>query len=67
RGPKRHFTFSKIMCWTAFDRLIALEKMGVVKLGDKLAAYEAERAAIAMLIESRGFNGEIQAYTGELD
>ena len=67
RGPQRHFTFSKIMCWTAFDRLIALEKMGVVKLGDKLAAYEAERAAIAKLIESRGFNSEIQAYTGELD
>ena len=67
RGPRRHFTFSKIMCWTAFDRLIALEKMGVVKLGDKLAAYEAERAAIAKLIESRGFNSEIQAYTGELD
>jgi GH15 family glucan-1,4-alpha-glucosidase len=41
--------------------------MGVVKLGDKLAAYEAERAAIAKLIESRGFNSEIQAYTGELD
>jgi GH15 family glucan-1,4-alpha-glucosidase len=67
RGPQRHFTFSKIMCWTALDRLIALEKMGVVKLGDKLAAYEAERAAIAKLIESRGFNSEIQAYTGELD
>ena len=67
RGPQRHFTFSKLMCWTAFDRLIALEKMGVVKLGDKLAAYEAERAAIAELIEARGFNSEIQAYTGELD
>ena len=67
RGPQRHFTFSKIMCWTAFDRLIALENMGVVKLRDKLAVYEAERAAIAKLIESRGFNSEIQAYTGELD
>ena len=55
------------MCWTAFDRLIALEKMGVVKLGDKLAAYEADRAAIAEIIEGRGFNSEIQAYTGELD
>lgn len=67
RGPRRHFTFSKVMCWTAFDRLIALEKMGVVKLGDKLAAYEADRAAIAEIIEGRGFNNEIQAYTGELD
>ena len=67
RGPRRHFTFSKVMCWTALDRLIALEKMGVVKLGKKLRVYEAERAAIANLIETRGFNSEIQAYTGELD
>jgi GH15 family glucan-1,4-alpha-glucosidase len=47
--------------------LIALEKMGVVKLGKKLGAYEAERVAIANLIETRGFNSEIQAYSGELD
>jgi GH15 family glucan-1,4-alpha-glucosidase len=67
RGPRRHFTFSKVMCWTALDRLIELETMGVVKLGDKRAAYEAERTAIAELIEARGFNNEIQAYTGELD
>ena len=67
RGPRRHFTFSKVMCWAALDRLIALEKMGVVKLGDKLATYEADRAAIAEIIEGRGFNNEIQAYTGELD
>ena len=67
RGPRRHFTFSKVMCWTGLDRLIALEKMGVVKLGDKLATYEADRAAIAEIIEARGFNSEIQAYTGELD
>ncbi|MFY9839130.1 MAG: glycoside hydrolase family 15 protein [Xanthobacteraceae bacterium] len=67
RGPRRHFTFSKVMCWTALDRLIALAKMGVVKLGDKLAAYEEDRAAIAEIIEARGFNSEIQAYTGELD
>jgi GH15 family glucan-1,4-alpha-glucosidase len=55
------------MCWTALDRLIALDKMGIVKLGKKLAAYEAERVAIANLIETHGFNSEIQAYTGELD
>jgi GH15 family glucan-1,4-alpha-glucosidase len=67
RGPQRHFTFSKVMCWTALDRLVALEKMGVVELGDKVATYESERTAIAELIEARGFNSEIQAYTGELD
>jgi GH15 family glucan-1,4-alpha-glucosidase len=67
RGPQRHFTFSKIMCWAALDRLLALEKMGVVWLGDRAAIYKADRAAIAELIETRGFNSEIQAYTGEID
>jgi len=29
RGPKRHFTYSKIMCWVAFDRSIkAVEEFG---------------------------------------
>ena len=67
RGPQRHFTFSKIMCWTAFDRLLALDTMGLVKLGNKVAVYQAERAAVADLIEAQGFNSKIQAYTGELD
>jgi GH15 family glucan-1,4-alpha-glucosidase len=67
RGPRRHFTFSKIMCWTALDRLIALEKMGIVRLGGQLATYKADRIAIAELVEAQGFNSNIQAYTGELD
>ncbi len=67
RGPQRHFTFSKIMSWVALDRLIVLDRMGVIKLGDKTAAYEAECSAISEVIETRGFNSEIQAYTGELD
>ncbi len=66
RGPERHFTFSKLMCWTAFDCLLSLERMGVVSLGDKVATYELECAAIAELIETQGFNSEIQAYTGEI-
>jgi GH15 family glucan-1,4-alpha-glucosidase len=29
RGPRRHFTFSKVMCWVAFDRAVkTLEKIG---------------------------------------
>jgi GH15 family glucan-1,4-alpha-glucosidase len=60
RGPQRHFTFSKIMCWTALDRLLALDTMGLVKLGNKVAAYQAERVAIAELIEAQGFNSEIR-------
>ena len=33
RGPPRHFTFSKIMAWTAFDRCIATaERFGFDEL-----------------------------------
>ena len=29
RGPRRHFTYSKVMCWVAFDRAIkAVETLG---------------------------------------
>jgi GH15 family glucan-1,4-alpha-glucosidase len=29
RGPRRHFTYSKIMCWVAFDRAVrAVEQFG---------------------------------------
>ena len=29
RGPRRHFTYSKVMCWVAFDRAIkAVEEQG---------------------------------------
>ena len=67
RGPQRHSTFSKMLCWTALDRLLALESMGVLNLGTKGPHYRAERDAIAEMIEGRGFNNELQAYTGELD
>ncbi|MGA7323953.1 MAG: glycoside hydrolase family 15 protein [Rhodomicrobium sp.] len=67
RGAPRQFTFSKVMCWTALDRLIALNEIGAVRLGDKAATYKADRTAIAQVIEARGFNNAIKAYTGELD
>ena len=28
RGPKRHYTFSKVMCWTALDSLLKLHERG---------------------------------------
>jgi GH15 family glucan-1,4-alpha-glucosidase len=28
RGPKRHYTFSKVMCWTALDCLLKLNDLG---------------------------------------
>ena len=35
RGPRRHFTHSKLMAWVAFDRGVRLSEMG---------AFDGERA-----------------------
>jgi GH15 family glucan-1,4-alpha-glucosidase len=67
RGPRRQFTFSKVMCWVALDRLIDLHKRDIVPLGNAFETYEEVRAEIAEIIETRGFNTALGAYTGELD
>lgn len=67
RGARRQFTFSKVMCWTALDRLIALHEAGAIRLGHRVVKYKEERDAIAEVVESRGYNSAIDAYTGELD
>jgi GH15 family glucan-1,4-alpha-glucosidase len=44
RGPPRHFTYSKIMCWVAFDRAVkAIEEFG---RPGPLERWRAVRAAI---------------------
>ena len=65
RGGKRQYTFSKIMCWVALDRLLKLNAKGHISLGSRAARFASERDAIAAAIESRGFNNQLQAYTGE--
>ena len=59
RGPARHHTYSKAMCWVALDRLL---KLG---LGDE--QMERERGAVRDEIEQRGFNDRLGAYVGYYD
>jgi GH15 family glucan-1,4-alpha-glucosidase len=44
RGPRRHYTQSKVMAWLAFDRAIALSKH--FKLEGPLQRWEQVRAQI---------------------
>ena len=67
RGPPQHHTFSKVMCWLALDRLLKLDESGAVPLGRRGARFTAERDAIFAMIEERGFNASIGAYTSTLD
>jgi GH15 family glucan-1,4-alpha-glucosidase len=56
RGPARHHTYSKAMCWVALDRLMHLG------LGDE--AIERERGALRKEIEARGFSERLGGYVG---
>jgi GH15 family glucan-1,4-alpha-glucosidase len=71
RGPRRHFTFSKMMAWVAFDRCIrSAEQFGLE--ADALDRWRDIRDEIHRDVCDKGFNPEkrsfVQAYGGtELD
>jgi GH15 family glucan-1,4-alpha-glucosidase len=64
RGPKRHFTFSKVMAWVAIDRAVkAVERFG---LDGPLERWRALRQQIHDDVCAQGFDHElgtfVQAY-----
>ncbi|HJV63294.1 MAG TPA: glycoside hydrolase family 15 protein [Albitalea sp.] len=62
RLPPRHNTHSKLMCWAALDRMLALhERLGLPLDAARLAR---ERAAIRADIEAHGFSREVNSYVG---
>ncbi|MGH8175426.1 MAG: glycoside hydrolase family 15 protein [Steroidobacter sp.] len=67
RGERRQYTFSKVMCWLALDRLIGLHEKRIIDLESLTREFCSERDAIRDLIEQRGFNTSIASYTGEID
>jgi GH15 family glucan-1,4-alpha-glucosidase len=64
RGDRRHYTFSKVMCWAALDSLIRLHERGTVIID--LPAFRRERDAVADLIETEGYNEALGSYASEL-
>ncbi|MGH9034235.1 MAG: glycoside hydrolase family 15 protein, partial [Acidimicrobiia bacterium] len=52
RGPRRHFTHSKVMAWVAFDR--AIKDAEHAGLDGPLDRWRAQRAAIRAEILARG-------------
>ena len=63
RGKPRHYTYSKVMCWVALDRLISLHERGVLELGKREPEFRRERDAIRTAVEADGFNSTIESYT----
>jgi GH15 family glucan-1,4-alpha-glucosidase len=60
RGPRRHFTHSKVMAWVAFDRAVKT----VTGLGrdGNVDRWRATRRAIREEILSSGFNAELGSF-----
>ena len=65
RGPRRHFTHSKVMCWVAFDRAIAIaEQLG---FDGPIDRWRAIRDEIHDEVCERAYNAEIGAFTQSYD
>ena len=61
RGPRQHFTFSKVMVWTAFDRAVrTVEKLA---LDGPVDRWRALRAQIHDETCRRGFDAQRGAFT----
>jgi GH15 family glucan-1,4-alpha-glucosidase len=65
RGPRRHFTHSKVMCWVAFDRAVAIaEHLG---LDGPIDAWREIRDEIHDEVCARAYNAEVGAFTQTYD
>jgi GH15 family glucan-1,4-alpha-glucosidase len=70
RGPRRHFTHSRVMVWAAFDRAVrAVEQHG---LDGPVEAWRTVRDAVREEVLQRGYDAQrntfVQHYdTGEVD
>ena len=61
RGPRRHFTHSKVMAWVAFDRAVkAVEEAG---LDGPVDRWRAVRSAIREEVCRHGYDARIDSFT----
>ncbi len=61
RGPRRHFTHSKVMAWVALDRGIAIAKK--FRLKADLMTWRSVRDEIHSCVCARGFHLKRKAFT----
>src|SRR5438132_13245615 len=60
RGPRRHFTHSKVMCWVAFDRAVAIGER--LDLDWPLDRWRAIRDEIHDQVCTRAYNVDVGAF-----
>jgi alpha,alpha-trehalase len=61
RGEPRDFLYSKLMCWVALDRAIALADQ--LEAGDRVERWKGTREDIAAAILTQGWNEAAGAFT----
>jgi len=65
RGPRRHFTHSKVMCWVAFDRAVAIAEK--LEFECPLDKWREIRDEIHDQVCDHAYNAEIGAFTQTYD
>jgi GH15 family glucan-1,4-alpha-glucosidase len=63
RGGQKHFTHSKMMAWTAFDRAVKLVETCNCAAGDNLERWRKIRDQIHREVCEKGYNKDKQAFT----
>ncbi len=61
RGQPRHFVHSKVMCWVALDRAIALADL--LHAEDRVAGWRATAQEIRAAVEAHGWDPDLAAFT----
>jgi GH15 family glucan-1,4-alpha-glucosidase len=62
RAMPQHYTHSRVLCWTALDRLLELERSGALE-GIPTAKFEENRSLIRRDVEEHGYSTRLQTYT----
>ncbi|GAA1221849.1 glycoside hydrolase family 15 protein [Rhodoglobus aureus] len=65
RGAARHFLYSKLMCWVALDRAIAMAEQ--LHATDRVAEWSTKAEQIRATILEEGWNDEAGAFTQSFD
>lgn len=66
RSGRANHTHSRLLCWTAMDRLVRLVERGMLR-GAPIERYGQESNLIRRQIEERAWNKDMQSYVSVLD
>src|SRR4051794_39128675 len=61
RGEPRHFLYSKVMCWVALDRAVAIA--GLLRAEDRVEEWKRTRDEIHQAVLEQGWSETARAFT----